>query len=189
MSYRTKCHADTDFHAPSRRSCLLVFRRCIHKLTELATARRSGGGGGQHSVWIGLTLHIPASHSPAHWIWRSSSQSLLGEWCQRYWSSCFSTLQPSWILFVDSSCGRRHLLQAQFSPVIIFPPEWLGQLFWTLLLWICLVSETHRILTICIFTRWELCGSWHYLWNLTRSQSSSGSYDGGSECCKFCNSI
>lgn len=70
-------------------------------------------------------------------------------------------------------------------PVIILPPESLGQLFWTLLLWICLVSETHRIFTICIFT----CGSWHYFWNLKPSQIHLVTYGDGPKFCKFCSSI
>lgn len=143
------------------------FRRCIHKLTvKLPTAENFCGG--QHSAWIGLALHIPVSLSSAHCIWGSSSLSSLSGGVNATWVQ--ASAHPAFLNNWGLKLWEEALTSGWISPVILFPPLWLGQLFWTLLLWICLVSETHRIFTICMFISWLCMRIWHYLWSMKCSQ-------------------
>lgn len=138
-------------------------RRCVHKLTAgTVNSRKRWWGAALGLDWFGIAQPRQSFFSTLDWK-RKFKSVFVGWWCQ--------TRQPSRTVG-NSSCGRRHssLISGWISPVIIFPPEWLGQLFWTLLLWFCLVSEAHRIFTICIFTRWFYVGvdTTFRTWNLAR---------------------
>lgn len=187
---KPKCHADTDFHAPSGQKMPSKARRCIHKLAvELATA----GNGGK---WVAFSLDWFGVAHPCQLFF--STRKLEGEvqGClhQVVKSELLESMLQHTPAFLDSwgltLWEEAHIsyFRLSFSCNYI-SPEWLGQLFWTLLLWICLVSETHRIFTICIFTNWFCVGvdTTFGTWNLARCHLAI--YGGGSEFCKFCSNI